>query len=108
MNIVSLVGRLTKDPEVGMSQNQKAYARFTVAVDRRFKDESGNRQADFISCVAFGKTADFIVAYFSKGSKIGVTGSIQTGSYQDQNGNTVYTTDVLVEGAEFVESKKEQ
>ena len=108
MNIVSLVGRLTKDPECGMGKNQTAYAKFTVAVDRKWKDEQGNRQADFISCVAFGKTADFIGTYFNKGSKIGITGSIQTGSYQDQNGNTIYTTDVLVDGAEFVESKKEQ
>lgn len=107
MNKVALIGRMTKDPEVGTTrgQTQMAFARFTLAVDRKYKDANGNKQADFISCVAFGKTADFIGAYFSKGSKIAVSGSIQTGKYINQQGETVYTTDVAVEDAEFCESK---
>lgn len=102
MNNVCLVGRLTKDPEVRYAQNTNtAVARFTVAVDRRSKDQS----ADFISCTAFGKTAEFIEKYFKKGQRIGLTGHIQTGSYTDSNGNKVYTTDVVADTAEFVESK---
>lgn len=110
MNKVILIGRLTKDPETGTTkgQTQTAYARFTLAVDRPYKDASGNKQADFISCQAFGKTADFIGVYFSKGSKLAVSGWIKTGSYQANDGRTVYTTDVIVEDAEFCESKGAQ
>lgn len=103
MNKVQLVGRLTKDAEVRYSQgdSQMAIARFTIAVDRRGK----NNEADFISCVAFGKTAEFIEKYFSKGNRIGVCGHIQTGSYTDKDNKKVYTTDVIVDEAEFVENK---
>lgn len=103
MNKVQLIGRLTKDVEVRYSQGdtQMAIARFTVAVDRKGK----NNEADFISCVAFGKTAEFIEKYFSKGNRIGICGHIQTGSYTDKDGKKVYTTDVVADEAEFVESK---
>lgn len=105
MNKVSLVGRLTKDPAVtyGGASNT-AIARITLAVDRRFKRE-GDADADFISCVAFGKTAEFLAKYFKKGMKLGATGRIQTGSYE-KDGHKVYTTDVILEETEFVESKK--
>ena len=106
MNTVSLVGRLTRDPEIRYTQGENATAitRFTLAVDRRFKRE-GDKTADFPSCVAFGKTAEFIEKYFKKGNRIGVVGRLQTGSYQHKDGYMVYTTDVVVEQAEFVESK---
>lgn len=103
MNKVVLVGRLTKDPEVRYAQNDNstAIARFTVACDRKIKDSG----ADFISCVAFGKTAEFLEKYFAKGSKIGLTGHIQTGNFTNKDGQKVYTTDVIVDEVEFVESK---
>lgn len=107
MNKVELVGRLTRDPEVRYTQgeNSSAIARFSVAVNRRFKNAEGNYDADFINCVAFGKSAEFIEKYFRKGMAIGLTGRIQTGSYTNKDGVKVYTTDVVVEEAEFVESK---
>lgn len=103
MNKVQLVGRLAKDVEVRYSQGdaQMAIARFTIAVDRKGK----NNEADFISCVAFGKIAEFIEKYFNKGNRIGLCGHIQTGSYTNNDGKKVYTTDVIVDEAEFVESK---
>lgn len=101
MNSVQLVGRLTRDPEVRYSDGGSTVVRFTVAVDRRFKQG----EADFIPCVAFGKTAEFLEKYFRKGQKIGLTGRIQTGSYTNQEGNKIYTTDVIAENTEFVESK---
>lgn len=104
MNNVSLVGRMTRDVEIRYSADQKAVVKFTVAVDRQFKSEGG-QSADFISCTAFGKTAEFIGKYFSKGSRIGLTGRIQTGSYKNKDGGTVYTTDVVANNVEFVESK---
>ena len=107
MNKVILVGRLTKDPEVKNTASQVPFCNFTVAVDRRFKDANGQRQADFISCVAFGRTAEFIEKYFTKGNRIGVYGHIQTGSYTNKDGARVYTTDVVVDEAEFVESRSE-
>lgn len=101
MNSVQLVGRLTKDPVVSYSSaTQNAVARFTVAVDR-MPDKNGNRQADFISCVAFGKSAEFVEKYFNKGKGIALTGRIQTGSY-DKNGQKIYTTDVVADRVEFV------
>lgn len=105
MNKVCICGRLTKDPEVRYSQgeNSTAVARFTLAVDRRIKKENDN--ADFITCVAFGKTAEFIEKYFTKGMKMNLTGRITTGSYTNKEGQKVYTTDVTVEEAEFAESK---
>jgi single-strand DNA-binding protein len=104
MNSVSIVGRLTKDPDVRYTDGGTSIARFTVAVDRRFKKE-GEESADFIGCIAFGKTAEFIEKYFGKGKKIGLTGRIQTGSYTNKDGQKVYTTDVIAEAVEFVESK---
>ena len=107
MNKVQLVGRLTRDPEIRYSQgeNATATARFSVAVNRRFKNSEGNYDADFINCVAFGKSAEFVEEYFKKGMAIGLTGRIQTGSYTNKDGQKVYTTDVVVEETEFVESK---
>lgn len=103
MNKVELVGRLVREPETRRTENS-SLSKFTVAVDRKFK--SGDATADFISCVAFGKTAEFIEKYFNKGMRIGLAGRIQTGSYKNKEGQTVYTTDVVVEECEFVESKK--
>lgn len=107
MNSVALTGRFTRDPDVRYTDNGLSIARFTIAVDRRFKREN-EATADFIRCVAFGKTAEFIEKYFQKGMKIGINGRIQTGSYKSQDGDTVYTTDVIVENCEFGESKKPQ
>ena len=107
MNKVLIMGRLTKDPDVRYSQgeNPTAVARFTLAVARRFSKNEEN-DTDFISCVAFGKTGEFVEKYLRKGTKIVVTGRIQTGSYTNKEGNKVYTTDVVVEDVEFAESKK--
>ncbi len=107
MNKVILVARLCRDPEVRYTQgeNSNAIARFSVAVNRLFKNAEGNYDADFPSCVAFGKTAEFIEKYFKKGMMIGITGRLTTGSYTNKDGAKVYTTDVTVEEAEFVESK---
>ena len=103
------MGRLTRDPEVRYSQGERAMAiaRYTLAVDRRGRrNQDGNEQtADFISCVAFGKSAEFAEKYFHQGTKIAVTGRIQTGSYTNREGQKVYTTDVVVEEQEFAESK---
>lgn len=104
MNSVQLVGRFTRDPEVRYSNGGVSVARFSLAVDRKFKQENGD-SADFISCVAFGKTAEFIEKYFAKGQRIGLNGRIQTGSYTNQEGQKIYTTDVVAESVEFVESK---
>lgn len=104
MNKVLLVGRLTKDPEIKLTQNQIQYCNFTLAVERRFKDANGNRQADFINCVAWKNTAQFIQKYFKKGDRIGIEGNIQTRSYDDQNGVKHFLTEVIVDAAEFVES----
>ena len=106
MNKVILCGRLTKDPDVRYSQGENAMciARYNLAVDRRGKD----KEADFISCVAFGKTGEFAEKYLKKGMKIIVSGRIQTGNYTDkESGKKVYTTDVVVEEHEFCESKKD-
>lgn len=104
MNKVILIGRLTADPEIKYStDNQNTVARYRLAVDRRFKKE-GQPDADFISCVTFGKSAEFAEKYLKKGKKIAVVGRIQTGSY-DKDGQTVFTTDVVVEEHEFCESK---
>ena len=108
MNKVILMGRLTRDPEVRYTQgeNSMAVARFTLAVDRRFKRD-GDQNADFISCVAFGKGAEFIEKYFRQGMRVTVSGRIQTGSYTNREGQKVYTTDVVLEEQEFAESKWE-
>ena len=104
MNSAQLVGRLTRDPEVRYSDGGSTVARFTLAVDRRFKKDGGD-DADFINCVAFGKTAEFLEKWFRKGQRLGLTGRIQTGSYVNQEGTKVYTTEVVVENVECVESK---
>ena len=103
MNKCCLIGKLTRDPEVRYShgENPMCIARFTLAVNRRKKDE-----ADFISCVAFGKTGEFVQKYAKKGGKFDLSGRIQTGSYKDKEDRTVYTTEVVVEDIEFGESKK--
>ena len=107
MNKVILMGRLTRDPEVRYTQgdNQMAIARYTLAVDRRFNRSGDENTADFIPCVAFGKSGEFAERYFRKGTKVVVTGRIQTGSYTNKDGVKVYTTDVVVEDQEFAESK---
>lgn len=104
MNNVALIGRLTRDPEVRMTTSNTAVGRYTLAVDRRFKKD-GEPTADFIPCITFGKAAEFAEKYLSKGIKIAVTGRIQTGSYTNREGQKVYTTDIVVETQEFVESK---
>lgn len=107
MNKAILMGRLTRDPEVRYSQGESpmAIARYTLAVDRRFGRNNDDAAADFISCVAFGKAGEFAEKYFRKGTKIAVTGRIQTGSYTNKDGVKVYTTEVIVEEQEFAESK---
>ena len=106
MNKVILMGRLTRDPEVRYSagDNSMAIARYTLAVDRRFRRD-GEATADFISCTVFGRGAEFAEKYLRQGTKIVVTGRIQTGSYTNRDGQKVYTTDVIVEDQEFAESK---
>ena len=110
MNKVVLIGRLARDPEVRYSQNDTsmAIARFSLAVDRRFKRDGDEQTADFINCVAFGKTAEFLEKYARKGTKFVVEGRIQTGSYTNKEGQKVYTTDVVCENVEFAESKNSQ
>ena len=107
MNKVILMGRLTRDAEVRYSQGetQSAIARFNIAVDRRFKRDGDAQTADFISCVAFGKTAEFFERFGRKGTKFVIEGHIQTGSYTNRDGQKVYTTDVVVDNVEFAESK---
>ncbi len=107
MNKVILMGRLTRDPEVRYSQGDgaMAIARYTLAVDRRFNRNGDEGSADFIGCVAFGRAGEFAEKYFRKGTKVLVTGRIQTGSYTNRDGVKVYTTDVVVEDQEFAESK---
>ena len=106
MNKVILMGRLTREPEVryGAGENSIAVARYTIAVDRRFKRD-GEQNADFIGCVAFGRNAEFAEKYLRQGTKIVLTGRIQTGSYTNRDGKKVYTTDIVVEEQEFAESK---
>lgn len=103
MNKVILTGRLTRDPEVRYS-GETAVARYALAVDRKFKRE-GEATADFINCVAFGKSGEFAEKYLRKGVKIAITGRIQTGSYTNKDNQKVYTTDIVVEEHEFCESK---
>ena len=107
MNKVILMGRLTRDPDVRYSAGESgtSVARYTLAVDRRFSRRDGEATADFINCVAFGRSAEFAEKYCHQGLKVVVTGRIQTGSYTNRDGNKVYTTDVVVEDQEFAESK---
>lgn len=106
MNKVILMGRLTRDPEVRYTESSEpmAIARYTLAVDRRSRGQQ-EQSADFISCVAFGKSGEFAEKYLHKGTKVIVEGRIQTGSYTNKEGQKVYTTDVVVEQQEFAESK---
>ena len=104
MNEVILLGRITRDPEI-RSTEKSTVTRFTLAVDRKVKTD-GQPEADFIPCVAFGKTADFVDKYFHKGMKMLLEGHIQTGSYTNKEGAKVYTTDVIAESVEFAESKR--
>ena len=112
MNKAILMGRLTKDPDVRYTQGQEpmCIARYTLAVDRVFsrKNNNGGTNADFIPCVCFGKQAEFVEKYLIKGTKIAVTGRIQTGSYTNRDGVKIYTTEVVVEDQEFAESKNAQ
>lgn len=108
MNKVILMGRLTRDPEVRYSQGERqmAIARYTLAVDRRGRNAAaGEQTADFLPCIAFDKAAEFAEKYFHQGTKLIVTGRIQTGSYTNKDGQKVYTTDIVVEEQEFAESK---
>ena len=107
MNKVILMGRLTRDPDVRYSQGDSpmAIARYTLAVDRRFRRDNDQQTADFISCVAFGRNGEFAEKYLHQGTKIVAEGRIQTGSYTNKDGNKVYTTEVVVENQEFAESK---
>ena len=108
MNKVILMGRLVRDPEVRYSQgdNATAVARYTLAVNRKFKKD-GDPTADFISCVVFGRSAEFTEKYFRKGMQVAISGRIQTGSYTNKDGQKVYTTDVVVEEQEFAESSSD-
>lgn len=110
MNSVQIIGRVTADPELRQTQSGISTCRFTVAVDRRFKNENGEYDTDFITCVAWRQTAEFVSRYFSKGSIIAVSGSLRTRKYQDKNHSDVthYKTDVFVESVEFTGEKKQQ
>ena len=105
MNKVILMGRLTRDPDVRYSNGEQAtaVARFTLAVDRRVARRDGEQTADFIGCVAFGRTAEFVEKYFRQGMRMVISGRIQTGSYTNKDGATVYTTDVVADRVEFLE-----
>lgn len=105
MNKVVLIGRITRDPEVRYTQNGIPSVSFIVAVDRGMRDQQGNRQADFISCIAWRNQADFISRYIKKGYMIAIDGRIQTGQYQTQDGQTRYTTDVVVENIENLQPR---
>jgi single-strand DNA-binding protein len=106
MNKVCLMGRITADVELRVTGNDTTYARFTLAVNRKYQNENGERDADFISCVAWRERAELIAKYFSKGSQIGIEGHIQTGSYDKEDGTKGYMTDVIVDSVDFVGSKK--
>lgn len=105
MNSINLIGNLTRDFDLKYSQSGTAYVTGGIAVQRKFKNQSGEYESDFINLKAFGKTAEMLANYFSKGSKIGISGSLQTGSYENQQGQRVYTSDVMVEQVTFVERK---
>jgi single-strand DNA-binding protein len=107
MNNVSLVGRLVRDPEVRYGQNESvSVAKFSLAVERRFKRD-GDPTVDFINCTVFGKSAEFTEKYFRKGMRVAITGRIQTGSYKNKDGLTVFTTEIIVESQEIAQSKSE-
>ncbi len=105
MNNVSLIGRLTADPELRHTQSDLAMTRFSIAVDRSYTKPGEDRQTDFINLIAWRQTAEFICKYFTKGQRIGITGEIRTGSYTDKNGNKRTSFDVVVNNAYFCESR---
>ena len=105
INNVVLVGRLTKDPELRYTQTGLAVARFTVAVNRAFSNQQGEKEADFINCVAWRKQAENLANFMRKGSQVGVQGRIQTGSYDDKDGKRVYTTEVVADSIQFLEPR---
>jgi single-strand DNA-binding protein len=107
INQTVLVGRLTRDPQLKRTQSNISYVRFTLAVNRSFTDESGERQADFISCIAWRAQAENLARFMKQGSLIGLVGRIQTGSYESDKG-TIYTTDVVADNIQFLESKPKQ
>jgi len=107
MNRVCLVGRLTAKPELKYTNSNIPVTRFSVAVNRNFKNEQGQRDADFINILAWRKQAELICNYFDKGSQIGIEGRIQTGSYDDKDGNKRYTTEVVVDNIHFIDSKSQ-
>ena len=106
MNKVIEIGRLTKDPEITTSTSGTTFARFSIAVDRRFKKE-GEPEADFFNCTAFGKTAEFISAWIKKGTKVAIAGRLQNNNYTNKEGQKVYDVRIMVEEIEFAESKKD-
>ena len=107
MNKVILIGRLTKDPELRFTASKgTAVSRFTLAVNRSYKNEAGEYEADFISCIAYGKTGENIAQYMTKGRQLAISGNIRTGSYEAQDGTRRYTTDVVVEGFNFIDYSK--
>ena len=106
MNKVIEIGRLTKDPEITTSTSGTTFARFSIAVDRRFKKE-GEPEADFFNCTAFGKTAEFISAWIKKGTKVAIVGRLQNNNYTNKEGQKVYEVRIMVEEIEFAESKKD-
>lgn len=108
MNRVCLVGRLTAKPELRYTSSNTAYIRFTVAVNRTFTNAQGEREADFISVIAWRRQAENIANYLDKGSQVSIDGRIQTGSFTDQNGNKRYTTDVVADNVQFLDSRKSQ
>ncbi len=107
MNKVILSGNLTRDPEAGQTNSGISYTRFTIAVQRRFANADGEREADFLNCTAWRQTAEFIAKYFKKGSKIMVVGSIQTRSYDGQDGQRKFATDIIVDEAEFASARSD-
>lgn len=107
MNKVNLIGRLTYDTELRYNKDNIPYVRFTLAINRNYTNQNGERDADFISCIAWRKTAELINQYFNKGSEIGVSGRIQTGSFDKEDGTKVYTTDVVADEITFIGKKKD-
>lgn len=106
MNKAILTGRFTRDPEIKYTNDGTSIARFSIAVNRRFVKEGSDQKADFLNCIAFGKSAEFIEKYFSKGMKADLSGRIQTDSYTNRDGQKVYTTDIVVEEIEFGEKQR--
>lgn len=105
MNNINLIGRLTKDPEMKSTQTGVSVCNFTLAVDRKYKDKNGERETDFINCVAWRSTAEFIARFMTKGQRIGVTGSLQVSTYDDRDGQRQWKTEVVVESAYFADGK---